>query len=245
MDFEKPFSFFMGPESLLQLSTCRDLGDLLSKVISLDDDTVRRRLQLVKVGRLDHTLILCSPSFDGVFLLKADIDGIQSLLARVHPGAAERFSRVSNQFRRLVGQLKTDFQHRIDVFSNHWDSWRKLDSCMWIQRGGSDCGSDKFVSFDSYCEEFDECISELETIDEDTPDIVRFGTGPILCTRRMMYTLIGCNKYFGYDGFTYDDHGRSVGEEFLTINAPLPEQSDMTESGCSWVYLSSFDKFKP
>ena len=103
------------------------------------------------------------------------------------------------------------------------------------------CGT---VSLDSYCEDFDNSSSELDGIDESTPDEKRFSAGPILATRRMMHVLIGCNQHYGYDGHIYDDEGHDIGEECLTLNQTLPtECCDARQLGLSWVYLSSFRKF--
>ena len=60
----------------------------------------------------------------------------------------------------------------------------------------------------------------------------------LLLTREMMYKLIGCNKNFGFDGFTYDANGTPLGEEYLTINFPL--KSGIVQT----VFLSEIEKFK-
>ena len=57
-----------------------------------------------------------------------------------------------------------------------------------------------------------------------------------MITRKMMYTMLGCNKLYGHDGFTYDSAGIPIGEEYLAVNR-------LVEEGIiSCVYLSDFKK---
>ncbi len=47
----------------------------------------------------------------------------------------------------------------------------------------------------------------------------------MLVTRKMMYLMLGFNKYFGMDGFTYTNSGLKVGEEFICKNMDIGHSS--------------------
>jgi hypothetical protein len=59
----------------------------------------------------------------------------------------------------------------------------------------------------------------------------------------MMYLLVGCNKYFGMDGWTYDSAGGRVGEEFIARNTPLQARGSSGEPLVSVLDLSQVDRF--
>jgi hypothetical protein len=73
-----------------------------------------------------------------------------------------------------------------------------------------------------------------------------------------MFIQLSCNEYFGMDGYTYDYHGQSVGEEYITINTPIqpiiptdPDRSEQAEeekkelsSPITCIFFSEVPRFQ-
>lgn len=226
--YEKPFSFVMGPELLSKIPKCQSLSEVLSSVLALSDYTVNNRINLTKSGELDHFLLLFSS--DSIAVQPATLEGINLLLKEEHSETARRVSQVLPRLDLLRGP--DNFQKRIDAFSQHWDNWNEEVACMWV---GKDSHRDKnsgqlvcncrYVSFESYCREFDEAEGDADK--------------QLLLTREMLVKLLGCNELCGFDGITYDKHGHPGDKEYLAKNVNI-EQNDRV----SKILLSSIDRFK-
>ena len=223
--FDMPFSFAMGPKLLNKIPTCESLYHFMKYVISLEDVTIDARMKLIKEGKLDHVLMIFSG--DKIPTQPASLDGILFLLKIKHPEIAKRYEKVLPNLREFVGSDK--FQTRIAKFQDYWGNWYERTTCMWTGGHPNGCNC-KHKDFDMYCVEFDEFESQKET------------DKSILLIREMMYILLSCNKYFGMDGYTYDENGMQVGEEFLALNLPLKNKEG--EDMATIIILSDIEKFK-
>ncbi len=121
----------------------------------------------------------------------------------------------------------SNFQARLDLFAPYWAKWREEADCMWlgIHRKNSEpltC-SCRHLSFDLYCQEFDQVLDQFERV---------------ILTRELLLKLIGCNRFYGMDGITYDSDGKELGEEFVVVNISLDSHPVHVE------YLSNFNQFQ-
>jgi hypothetical protein len=216
---DPPCSFVASSDALSRFVECPSLRSVL-ETISLDTDTIRRRLTDVKEKRLDHMIILFSPSDVPVAL--ADLDGIHSLLVSVHPQAAERFQKVIPIFKSYyVGA--DNFQRRLEMFSSDdWATYKGLRDCMWLPNGihleHPVCGCQHY-DFEKYCTEFDKLHNEEITPIRNSSEVPNLEA--VLETRKMMNIMFDCNRFYGMDGYTYHAHGSRLDKEFMALNQPL------------------------
>lgn len=161
-------------------------------------------------------------------------------------------------FQKRIDKFQTHWREWDDSTSCMWVGYCP-EGEKRIASGSCGC---QYFSFEKYCQLFDQ-IEQVHSngsannsnIDSDstysndrTTSITHnddnnnnkemLQEALLLLTREMMYKLIGCNKNFGFDGFTYDANGTPLGEEYLTINFPL--KSGIVQT----VFLSEIEKFK-
>lgn len=237
--FELPFSFVMGPEQIAQIAYKESLESLLSELICLEPDVVKDRLDRVRANKLDHALLLFDA--DSVPVRPASIDGVRELLHALYPDVAVRFERVFSLLQALSGGH--NFQARIDKFSEYWKEWRLMRDCTWIAHcdccissnnkaaGVYNCTCNSY-SFAHYCADMDEALSSKSS-NCDAEDLHQ----ALLITRKMLFIMVGCNQYYGFDGYTYDGNGQVTGEEFLAANSKL-------NGNIACVFLSDVDRFQ-
>jgi len=199
-----PTSFLLSSEALLALAQCDTIEEVLRDVVSLEEQTINDRLRLIEQGKLDHMLIVFSPEEVmrdvGAPFVLGDIDGLLVLTHHLHPEAAKRLQAVCGNFRSIVGSEDVFFQRRIDMLPEH--EWRRLDrakSCMWLRHFPNDknhaypsCGCEHY-SFDLYCDKFDAAAAAGGVGDSGGESIHEC----VLETRRMLFMMFGCNKYYG------------------------------------------------
>lgn len=228
VDFEMPLSFVMGPSLLSNIPSSPSLEHFLANVIGLEEATIKQRLELIQQGNLDHVLMIFSSR--SIPVQQATISGLEILLRQIHSAAADRFSKVSLYFEELSGP--DNFQKRLDKYSSMWDTWFTCSNCMWLgtHTDYPSCGC-RHASFDSYCVIFDEVYDENNIEDA------------ALVSREMMYLMLSCNKYFGMDGFVYDNVGKRVGPEYLAINVPINSLDEYENPIVTKVFLSEIDRF--
>jgi hypothetical protein len=147
--------------------------------------------------------------------------------------AAARYKSVMPQLEALVGIDK--FKTRIEMFEDYWSSWFEISNCQWHGKHENypACGC-KHLSLSDYCNEMDAATSTTTTTT---------ARASLVATRKMMYLLVGCNKYFGMDGWTYDSTGGRIGEEFIARNTPLQARGSRGEPLVSVLDLSQVDRF--
>lgn len=243
VDFELPFSFVMGPHQISQIAYFNSLGSILSDLICLDSEVIATRLEKVKAKQLDHALMLFTA--ENIPVKTASIDGIRELLLTEFPDVATRFERVFSQMKGLGGA--DNFQARIDRFSAYWEEWRIIRECTWIAHSEScsksidssaQCICNNY-SFARYCTEID----TIYAIETDPESLVNHSDDSykaeqaLIMTRKMLCVMFGCNQFYGFDGYTYDSHGKVTGEEFLAANRKLND-----EILC--VFLSDIERFQ-
>ena len=253
VSFEYPFCFVMSPSLLSKIPESPSLFHFLNSIIALESKVINDRFDLIRKGKLDHVLMIFSPS-ETIPVVPANIEGIHLLLCKVHPEAARRFLKVMPFLEDLSGPA--NFQRRIDLFQSFWDDWHSAHVCMWFGEcayappSSSTCPHCSFFTFDEYCTKFDALEPDIET-DNDSKKQDPVGVSGqvdarLLLTREMMYKLLSCNRYFGFDGYTYDNSGNKLGEEFLTINRKIDgdgEADPTAPNAVHSVLLSEFEKF--
>lgn len=240
--FEVPFSFVMGPSQLDKLFLCDSIEDILRNVISLESSSIQSRLRLIQEKKLDHVLMIFSSTSLPCHV--ATLDGIYQLLCSSHQETAKRFHRMLPKLNEFVGC--ENFHKRIIQFSDYWNQWSIIRSCMWIGNEHEIPCQCNYYNFDKFCQEFDLIEKQLEYERNLNPNhelIQSFERELLVITRKLMFILLSCNEYFGMDGFTYDVNGNCVGEEFLAINAPI-NISENQEDSIFCVYLSEIDRFQ-
>jgi len=96
---------------------------------------------------------------------------------------------------------------------------------MWIPEGvhcqHPECGCEHY-SMEVYCRKFDAAADNDERILE---------------TRKMLYIMLGCNEFYGFDGYTWDNNGNQLGEEYLAINRKI-------EDPIVTIFLSTIERFQ-
>lgn len=211
VNFEQPLSFVMGQNLIRKIPTSSSLRNLLETVISLEESAIEDRLKLTKEKQITHNLIVFKS--ENIQVEKATISGILKLLGSINARTAELFKRVQPQLENLVGEGAHAFNRRISLFEDYWDLWFRESNCQWfgIHQNYPECGC-QHLSLDEYCTAMD--ASPGLGLEDGAADA-------LVTTRKMMYILIGCNKYFGMDGFTYDSQGGRIGEEYLARNTRL------------------------
>ena len=195
----------MGPSLLSKVKHCESFHQLAYEVLGFS--TAYNEAQSCFVFKLldaGNSMIEIRPG---------TIKGLCELLSFVHKDAAERMSLVAPWFEQeLPGESK--FDYRLNYFQDYWKEWKHIAECMWHGRcfkPHPDCGC-QYMTFDDYCHCFD------SVYDCSNP----FKHEVIVLTRKMMYLMINCNEYFGFDGYTYNGHsGKRTGEEFLVVNRPV------------------------
>jgi len=218
---EVPTSFVLGKEALISLSNSYTLTDILVNVISLDPVTIKERLDLVQSKQLDHLLILFTKEL--VPVETGDVEGILKLLQIHHIESFYRFQLVSRIFQDMAGP--NNFNKRLDFFTqDQWGDLKRIKNCMWlpseIHQKHPECGCEHY-SFEYYCRKFD-----IASDDE-----------RILETRRMLYIMLGCNEFYGFDGYTWDKDGNRLGKEYLAINQKI-------EDPIFSIFLSDIARFQ-
>jgi hypothetical protein len=236
--FEVPFSFVMGPSELDKLFLCNSIEEILRNVISAS--SIQSRLRLVMENKLDNVLMIFSSK--SIPCRPATLDGIFQLLTSLHEDTAMRFRKMLPELSELVGAQY--FQKRLHQFSDFWNQWRIVRSCMWIGNEHEiPCLQCNYYSFEKFCQEFDWTEKQLEnerSIGSNHEIIQTLEKELLVVTRKLMFILLSCNEYFGMDGFIYDENGNCVGEEFIAINTPI----NTDENSISCVFLSEIDRLK-
>ena len=151
------------------------------------------------------------------------------MLKIAHQPTADRFLKIIPLLKKLGGP--DNFQLRIDKFDQYWSEWYDLTQCMWFGAHGARC-SCNHMSFDKYCDDFDKVY---DPVDKEPA---------LLLTRKMMYVMISCNKYYGMDGMIYDVNGKQVGKEYMAINSLTSVRNDAGMPAILIKYLSEFERFR-
>jgi hypothetical protein len=244
--FEVPVSFVMGPTQLNNVFQCHTLEQILSDVISLDSSVIQHRLELMQQKKLDLVLMIFSSQ--QIPCQPATLTGIIELLYSLQQeGTAQRYQKILPQLQNLIGQ--ENFHKRIELFASQWNEWKLIRDSMWginPPEGDSQC-----FTFEQYCQEFDfierqilekqKLATEEERIQNEKV-IHDLGHDLLTLTRKLMFVLLSCNQYFGMDGFTYDQHGNRVGEEFLALNSPIVVD-ESADNPISCIFLSEIKRF--
>jgi hypothetical protein len=213
--FEKPIAFVMHEKVLEDLCTSGSLTELL-QCISLPPLTITQRVSETKKNSLDHVLIVCSDSCLNV--RQGCLDGMISLLSATarFKEVADRITKISSFIHEnLVGCDK--FQIRYDMFKDYWKDWDKFQSCMWLNscKNYPLCGC-KHMSPEEFIDEFDAIYDP-----NDKDKLI----GAVFVTRKMMYLILGCNEFYGFDGIIYKNDGSQLGSEFLVENRRICDPS--------------------
>ena len=197
----------MGPKAFSKICSCDSLFQMLTSV-GLSPITANARVEKTKIDELDHALIVVDGQHHKV--QPASARGILEILYGVNIEVYKRYAKVVDYFDFLSGP--DNFQTRIDHFSDHWTEWDNIMDCMWItgNRDIKPCACrNEHASFERYILEFD-AVYDIDNI-----------SSAVLVTRKMMALMLGCNKFFGMDGFIYDNMGIQTGEEFMCSNLQL------------------------
>jgi hypothetical protein len=224
------FSFVLGSEAMTSIIEKQSMEEVLSGVISLDKESVATRLSRIAEGKLDNMIIVFSPSLQVPTKL-ADINGLIELVENIHPDAAKRLASVSDRFRQeCVGDTEDKFLHRQRLLPpEEWLRLKVVKDCLYQglheDKEYPSCGCKRY-SFDDYCIAFDLAMS-TNGYDE-----------AYLETRRMMYTLLHCNEFYGFDGFTYRHDGVKLDKEYMSVNRRIDNGQFFT------CFFSEIERFR-